>query len=88
MVERRYRVYRGETSQPLPISVLIQAANGFHCDIYMEVGSKQYNVKDYDECQSGVQSVNKICVLCFNGSDEQEAEGRFQTLFGGHAKAV
>ena len=44
--------------------------------------------KDYDECQSGVQSVNKICVLCFNGSDEQEAEGRFQTLFGGHAKAV
>ena len=54
----------------------------------MEIGSKQYNMKDYDECQSGVQSVNKICVLRFDGADEQEAEGRFQTLFGGYSRAV
>ena len=88
MVERKYHVYRGEATQPLPISVLIQTANGFRCNIYMEVGSKQYNVKNYDECQSGVQSLNRNCVLCFDGSDEQEAEGRFRTLFGGQPKAV
>ena len=88
MVERKYRVYRDEATQPLPISVLIQAAHRFHCNIYMEVGSKQYNMKNYEECQSGVQGVNKICVLCFDGSDEQEAEGRFLTLFGGQSKAV
>ena len=88
MVERKFRVFSGGQTQPLPISALIQAANRFHCTIYMEIGSKQYNMKDYDECQSGVQSVNKICVLRFDGAVEQEAEGRFQTLFGGYSRAV
>lgn len=88
MVERKYRVFNGEATQPISISALIQAANRFHCDIYMEVGAKQFNMKDYDECQRGVQNVNKICVVYFNGADEQEAEGRFQTLFGGYARAV
>ncbi len=87
MVERKYRVFNGESTQPPPISALIQTANRFCCDIYMEVGSRQFNVKNYDEFQTGVQSVTHIFVLCFNGEDEQEAEGRFQTLFGGYEKA-
>ena len=34
---------------PIPIAVLITAANCFDCDIYIDNGKSKVNVKDYDE---------------------------------------
>lgn len=44
---------------PIPIAVLITAANCFDCDIYIDNGKSKVNVKDYDEMKKGLVTRNR-----------------------------
>ena len=60
---------------PIPIAVLITAANCFDCDIYID------NVKNYDEMKKGLVTRNRNLLFYFDGKDEKAAEGRIEMLF-------
>lgn len=66
---------------PIPIAFLINTANSFDCDIYIDYGKSKVNVKDYDEMKKGLNTQNRNLLFYFNGSDEQAAEGRIEKLF-------
>ncbi len=88
MLEKRYMISASGNAQPPPISALMQAANLFGCKIYIAAGSSYFDVKNYDELQRGLQPVRRFLVLCFDGADEEAAELRFQSLFGGFLKTA
>ena len=66
---------------PIPIAVLITAANSFDCDIYIDNGKSKVNVKDYDEMKKGLVTRNRNLLFYFDGKDEKAAEGRIEMLF-------
>lgn len=66
---------------PIPIAVLIKAANSFDCDIYIDCGKSKVNAKDYVEMKTGLITRTRNLLFCFDGKDEQAAEGRIEMLF-------
>ena len=66
---------------PIPLSVLITAANSCDCDIFVEYEASRVNVKDYDEMIQGFDTHEKTQMFFFNGIDESSAEKRITRLF-------
>lgn len=68
---------------PVPISFLINAANSFDCDIYIDSEDIQVNVKSYDEMQRNLKTRDRTLLFYFNGTDEQAAEQKIRRIFEG-----
>lgn len=66
---------------PIPIAVLIRAANCFDCDIYIANGTSMVNVKNYDEMKKDLVTQDRNLLFYFNGKDEKDAERRIIMLF-------
>lgn len=66
---------------PIPLALLINTANAFMCDIYIDYGLTRVNVKDYDEMKIGLVTQNRNLLFNFDGIDELAAEGRIGMLF-------
>ncbi|WP_333645799.1 HPr family phosphocarrier protein [Lacrimispora sp.] len=66
---------------PIPLALLINTANSFDCDIYIDYGLTKVNVKDYAEMKKGLNTQNRNLQFSFDGIDEQAAEGRIGMLF-------
>lgn len=69
--------------RPIPITVLISAANSYICDIFIEYKDedKKVNVKNYDEMKNGLKTQGGVLLFYFNGLDEERAESRIEKLF-------
>lgn len=69
--------------RPIPITVLISAANCYSCDIFIEYTQedKKVNVKDYEEMKNELKTQDGILLFYFNGLDEERAESRIEKLF-------
>lgn len=68
---------------PVPISFLINAANSFDCDIYVECEENHVNVKSYDEMQSNLRTRSRKLLFYFDGSDELAAQQKIAQIFEG-----
>ena len=68
---RRYR--------PVPLSFLIDTANAFLCDIFVECD--QVNVKSYDEMIRNLKFHGRTLRFFFNGQDELDAEKTIERIF-------
>lgn len=77
----RKQVDTQQRCTPIPISVLITAANSFDCDIYIDYGKSMVNVKDYEEMKRGLVTQTRDLIFYFNGKDEKAAGGRIEMLF-------
>lgn len=66
---------------PIPIAVLIRAANSFDCDIYIANGKSKVNVKNYDEMKKDLVTQDRNLLFYFDGKDEMAAERRIVMLF-------
>lgn len=66
---------------PIPIAVLIRAANCFDCDIYIASGNSKINVKNYDEMKKELVTQERNLLFYFDGKDEKDAERRIEMLF-------
>lgn len=69
--------------RPIPIAIIIKAANSFVCNIFMEYEAAKVNVKDYDEFKRGMsaQRPDHELMLFFDGADEQAAETYLDKIF-------
>lgn len=81
MLARQYHFMSSGGTIPIPISAVIQTANLFGCDIYIESGRRRFNVKCYDELQCGIQPQKEYMVFFFDGKDEKEADVKFRHMF-------
>lgn len=80
MVRRNVDVM--QRSSPIPIAMLINTANSFHCDIFIDCGnSTQVNAKNYDEMKRGLVTQNGSLLFYFNGADENDAQNRIVQIF-------
>ena len=70
---RRYR--------PVPLSFLIDTANAFLCDIFVECDNVQVNVKSYDEMIRNLKFHGRTLRFFFNGQDELDAEKTIERIF-------
>ena len=59
---------------------LTQAANTFGCDIYIQANESRVNVKNYEELQRTLGTQSGSAEMHFDGTDEQEAEIKFQQI--------
>ncbi|MCD8371023.1 MAG: HPr family phosphocarrier protein [Clostridiales bacterium] len=66
---------------PVPLSFLISTANSFDCEIYMECGQRNVNVKCYDEMIRHLRPSGHSILFCFNGSDELAAQKKIERIF-------
>lgn len=66
---------------PMPISFLINTANSFLCDIYVECNEHQINVKNYDEMLMKLRPRGSSLLFFFNGKDEQAAQQKIEKIF-------
>lgn len=66
---------------PIPLALLINTANAFDCDIYIDYGLARVNVKDYDAMKKGLNTQSRNLQFEFDGTDEKAAEGRIEMLF-------
>lgn len=66
---------------PIPITVLIAAANSCDCDVFIDYGHSRVNVKNYEEMKKGFNTQSSRLLFCFSGSDEEYAEQRIEQLF-------
>lgn len=66
---------------PPPISFLINTANDFDCDIYIQCEENHVNVKSYDEMQRNLRPRNQTLMFYFNGADEQAAQQKIERIF-------
>ena len=80
MVVRSLYFGRAGSGRPVPISVLTQAANTFGCDIYIQANESRVNVKNYEELQRTLGPQSGSAEMHFDGTDEQEAEIKFQQI--------
>lgn len=71
----------GRRYQPISIAFLIDTANSFNCDIFVECGVSKINVKNYDELKDRLVIKDKYLLFYFNGEDELDAENRIQQIF-------
>lgn len=72
-IQKRYR--------PIPIAVLISAANTYSCEIFIEYEKNKVNVKNYDEMKRGLKTQGQNLLFYFNGIDEANAEHHIEQLF-------
>lgn len=70
-----------ERRTPLPISLLIDAAKSYSCNIFIYVQEQRVNVKDYDDLISNLRVRGKPLVFSFDGDDEQDAQLHIERLF-------
>lgn len=70
-----------QKSYPIPIAVLISAANTYDCDIFIEYEQSSVNVKNYNEMKRGFNTCQPNQLFCFNGCDEAKAQQRIMCLF-------
>ena len=56
------------------------AANTFGCDIYIQANESRVNVKNYEELQRTLGTQSGSAEMHFDGTDEQEAEIKFQQI--------
>lgn len=68
---------------PVPISFLINAANSFDCDIFVECEDNHVNVKNYDEMQCNLKTRSKTLLFYFDGADELAAQQKIARIFEG-----
>lgn len=67
---------------PMPLSFLINAANSFDCDIFIQSeGRHRVNVKSYDEMIRNLSTRTKSLLFFFNGADEADAQKRIERIF-------
>lgn len=66
---------------PVPISFLINAANSFDCDIYIQCNDSHVNVKSYDEMIGNLRTRGNSLLFYFNGSDELAAQKKIERIF-------
>lgn len=83
MVARRLEFGKTSSNRPIPISVLIQAANTFGCDIYIWMDRCRIDVKSYEEMLQVLCMRGEATTVYFDGDDEQEAAARFRQIVGG-----
>ena len=69
-----------QKSYPIPIAVLISAANTYDCDIFIEYEQFKVNVKNYNEMKNGFDTHQPNQLFCFNGWDEAQAQQRITYL--------
>ena len=79
MVKRRVDTL--QRYSPVPISMLINTANSFVCDIFVECGTKKVNAKSYDEMKRGLVTQYGHLLFYFNGVDEDDAGKRIEQMF-------
>lgn len=81
MLRKEMDIY--QRSRPIPIAVLVSAANSYSCDIFIEYENEEtkVNVKNYDEMKRGLRTQGRILLFYFNGLDEKKAESRIEKLF-------
>ena len=77
MVKRRVDTL--QRYNPVPISMLINTANSFACDIFVECGKNKVNAKNYDEMKRNL--VTQYGHLLFNGVDEDDAGKKIEQMF-------
>ncbi len=77
MVTRRVDTRRGDF-RTIPISYLIQTANQFQCEIYVQGDGQTANVKRYDEIKKF--RINQVFTFYFQGRDECEAQNRIERI--------
>lgn len=80
MVTRRVDT-REKEFRTIPISYLIQTANQFQCDIYVQEDGQTANVKNYDEIKRF--RLNTFLIFYFRGSDEAAAQDRINRILLG-----
>ena len=71
---------RDMAPRPIPISYLIQTANQFCCDIYVNSDAETVNAKNYDEIKK-LRMCGAPLTFYFKGSDEGEAGDRIERIF-------
>lgn len=79
MISRQIDTRR--TFRPLPISILINTANTFHCDIRIECAGGDVDAKNYDEVLRNLNPCSPFLLFYFNGNDEQAAQKTFERIF-------
>lgn len=79
MVKRR--VDTMQRYNPIPISMLINTANSFRCDIFVLCGTSKVNAKDYAEMKRGLVTQNGYLLFYFNGVDEKDAGEKIEQIF-------
>lgn len=79
MVKRRVDTL--QRYNPVPISMLINTANSFVCDIFVQCGTHQVNAKDYEAMKRGLVTQNGHLLFYFNGVDEDDAGKKIVQIF-------
>lgn len=69
--------------KPIPIAIIIKAANSFVCSISMECNKSKVNVKNYEELKRGMSArrPGQNLLFYFEGADEQAAEKCLDKIF-------
>lgn len=68
-------------NRPVPISELIQTANTFGCDIFIECEQSKVNAKNYEDLKQRLVIKTPQLLFFFSGTDELEAGNRIGRLF-------
>lgn len=79
MIAKQIDTYRRYS--PVPLSVLINTANSFLCDIYIQCNEYQINAKNYDEMLKNLRPRGRSLLFFFNGKDEQAAQQKIEKIF-------
>lgn len=66
---------------PVPLSFLINTANSFLCDIYIQCEEVQINAKNYDEMLRKLRPRGCSLLFFFNGKDEKAAQQKIEKIF-------
>lgn len=66
---------------PVPLSFLINTANSFFCDIYIQCNDSRINAKNYDEMLTNLRPRGRSLLFFFNGKDEQAAQQKIEKIF-------
>ena len=69
--------------KPIPIAIIIKAANSFVCNIFMECNKSRVDVKNYEELKRGMSErrPGQNLQFYFEGADEQAAEEYLDKIF-------
>lgn len=79
MISRQVDICR--RCKPVPISFLINTANAFLCDIFLECNNLKVDVKNYDELLHNLPFLSSTVRFFFNGQDEMDADKTFERIF-------
>lgn len=79
MLWKQMKPYARRT--PPPISLLINTANAYSCNIFIINKERKINVKDYDELISNLKFRENQLLFIFDGTDEEDAQQHIERLF-------